>query len=186
MAAAPSTTGGCINSPVSFADVGRHLQAALPLNAGCCLCRPQDSLSHGGARPARGCINLYPRPAYLPRAQTLIPISINYRKLWRTHFLRVLCILTPPYLVRPHPLIQTSDPCLSREILNFTDGVGIGCTRKRLENGIKKAENDSEKWAKALYLDTIRNIYTRLKCPRAHTPQGFVSISKGGKIGGFL
>lgn len=165
---------------------GRHLQAALPLNAGCCLCRPQDSLSHGGARPARGCINLHPRPAYLPRSQTLVPISINYRKLWRTHFLRVLCILTPPYLGCPHPLIQTSDPCLSREILNFTDGVGIGCTRKRLENGIKKAENDSEKWAKALYLDTIRNKMTRLKCPRAHTPQGFVSISKGGKIGGYL
>lgn len=85
---------------------GRHLQAALPLNAGCCLCRPQDSLSHGGARPACGCINLHPRPAYLPRAQTLVPISINYRKLWHTHFLRVLCILTPPLPsppASPHP-----------------------------------------------------------------------------------
>ena len=57
----------------------------------------------------RDCINLHPRPAYLPRAQTLVPISINYRKLWRTHFLRVLCSLAPPpYLTGCHPSSKTS------------------------------------------------------------------------------
>ena len=92
---------------------------------------------------------------------------------------------SPPYLGRPHPLIQTCAPCLPREILNFTDGVGIGCTRKRLENGIKKAENDSEKWAKALYLDTIRNILTRKNGREALFYAGFCLFFVS-KILGFL